>query len=137
MDDGEGRGGARGVSVSSTIDVSPRQVDMGEAPSRIVLDVPFRVIAKVLVSVLVFSLAVSLLHSVRTVLIWVGMAVFIAVALNPAVVRLERPMRRNWAVVTVFLTFVVGLFAVVALLVAPFVNQINALPKTAPKRLGG
>ena len=119
--------------VSSTKDVAPHQVDLTEAPRHVVLDVPFRVIAKVLVSVLVFSLAVSFLHSVRTVLIWVGMAVFIAIALNPAVVRLERVMRRNWAVMTVFFTFVVGLFAVVALLVAPFVNQINALPKTAPQ----
>ena len=39
----------------------------GEAPSRVVLDVPFRVIAKILLSVLVFSIAVSLLDSVRTV----------------------------------------------------------------------
>ena len=117
---------------SSTIDVSPRQVEIGEAPSRVVLDVPFRVIAKVLVSVLVFSIAVSLLDSVRTVLIWLGMAVFIAIALNPAVVRVERLMRRTWAVVTVFFTFVVGLLIVLALLAAPFVSQINDSQKRAP-----
>ena len=107
---------------------------MGEAPSRVVLDVPFRVIAKILVSVLVFSIAVSLLDSVRTVLIWLGMAVFIAIALNPAVVRVERLMRRTWAVVTVFFTFVVGLLIVLALLAAPFVSQINELQKARPKR---
>ena len=106
---------------------------MGEAPSRVVLDVPFRVIAKILVSVLVFSIAVSLLDSVRTVLIWLGMAVFIAIALNPAVVRVERLMRRTWAVVAVFFTFVVGLLIVLALLAAPFVSQINELPKSAPQ----
>ncbi len=106
---------------------------MAEAPRSVVLDIPLRVIAKVLVSVLVFSVAVSLLSSVRTVLVWVGMAVFIAIALNPAVVRVERVMRRNWAVVTVFFVFVAGLLAVLALLVAPFVTQIDTISKTAPQ----
>ncbi len=118
MDNGNDRGG---------------QIEMGKAPNRVVLDVPFRVIAKILASVLAFSIAVSLLDSVRTVLIWLGMAVFIAIALNPAVVRVERLMRRTWAVVTVFFTFVVGLLLVLALLAAPFVSQINELPKSAPQ----
>ncbi len=61
-----------------------------------------------------------------------GMALFIAIALNPAVVRVEQLMRRNWAVVCVFFGFIVGLIVVVTLLVAPFVSQINDLPKTAP-----
>ena len=82
---------------------------------------------------LVFTVAVSLLASVRTVLIWVGLALFIAVALNPAVVQVERVMRRTWAVVTVFLAFVVGLLAVLALLVAPFVGQIHRIPESAPQ----
>src|SRR4051794_26646517 len=42
-------------------------------------------------------------------------------------------MRRTWAVVTVFLAFVVGLLAVLALLVAPFVGQIDRLPESAPQ----
>ena len=89
----------RSVSISSTMDVSPSRVDLGEAPSRVVLDVPFRVIAKILLSVLVFSIAVSLLDSVRTVLIWLGMAVFIAIALNPAVsgLKVDAPAPgRSW-----------------------------------------
>jgi predicted PurR-regulated permease PerM len=39
-------------------------------------------------------------------------------------------MRRTWAVVTVFLAFVVGLLAV-ALLVALFVGQIDRIPESA------
>jgi predicted PurR-regulated permease PerM len=119
--------------VSSTVRLAPRQITVGQTPRQVVLDVPLRVIAKVLFSVLVFTLAVSLLASVRTVLIWVGLALFIAVALNPAVVQVERVMRRTWAVVTVFLGFVVGLLAVLALLVAPFVGQIDRIPESAPQ----
>ena len=85
-------------------------------------------------SVLGFSIAMSLLASVRTVLIWLGMAVFIAIALNPAVVRVERYMRRTWAVVTVFFTFVVAPLLGLALLAAPFVDQINELPKPRHRR---
>jgi putative heme transporter len=121
------------AAVSSTVSIAPRQIAMGEVPRHVVLDVPFRVIAKVLFSVFVFTVAVSLLASVRTVLIWVGLALFIAIALNPAVVQVERVMRRTWAVVTVFLAFVIGLLVVLALLVGPFVGQIDRLPETAPQ----
>ncbi|HET8806514.1 MAG TPA: hypothetical protein VFM47_08585, partial [Gaiellales bacterium] len=85
--------------MSSTVGLRSGHIAVGEVPRHIVLDVPLRVIAKVLFSVLVFTIAVSLLASVRTVLIWVGLALFIAVALNPAVVQVERVMRRTWAVV--------------------------------------
>ena len=106
--------------------------DTTEGPRRLVLDIPLRVVIKVLAAVLVFSVAVALLEGVHTVLIWVGTALFIAIALNPAVVRVERVMRRNLAVLTVFFTFVVGLFAVVALLAAPFVTQIDTISRNAP-----
>jgi predicted PurR-regulated permease PerM len=119
--------------VSSTVGFASGHIAVGETPRQVVLDVPLRVIAKVLFSVFVFTVAVSLLASVRTVLIWVGLALFIAVALNPAVVQVERLMRRTWAVVTVFLAFVVGLMAVLALLVAPFVGQIDRIPESAPE----
>jgi putative heme transporter len=122
-----------GAAVSSTVGFASGHIAVGETPRQVVLDVPLRVIAKLLFSVFVFTVAVSLLASVRTVLIWVGLALFIAVALNPAVVQVERLMRRTWAVVTVFLAFVVGLLAVLALLVAPFVGQIDRIPESAPQ----
>ena len=46
-------------------------------------------------------------------------------------------MRRTWAVVTVFLAFVVGLLAVLALLVAPFIGQIDRIPESAPQAATG
>jgi predicted PurR-regulated permease PerM len=109
--------------VSSTVGLASGKIAVGETPRKVVLDIPLRVIAKVLFSVFVFTIAVSLLASVRTVLIWVGLALFIAVALNPAVVQVERAMRRTWAVVTVFAAFVV----------APFVGQIDRIPESAPQ----
>ena len=105
----------------------------GGRPQRLVVDVPLRVVVKVLVAVLVFTIAVSLLEGVRSVLIWVGTALFIAIALNPAVVRVERMMRRSWAVLTVFFAFLIGLLAVIALLAAPFVSQVDTISKNAPQ----
>jgi predicted PurR-regulated permease PerM len=107
--------------------------DIPGGAQRLVVDVPLRVVVKVLVAVLVFSIAVSLLEGVRSVLIWVGTALFIAIALNPAVVRVEQMMRRTWAVLTVFFAFLIGLIAVVALLAAPFVTQVDQISKEAPQ----
>ena len=97
-----------------------------------VVDIPLRVVVKVLSALFAFTVAVSLLESIRTVIVWVGMALFIAIALNPAVARVERTMRRTWAVVVVFFAFIIGLLAVVGLLAAPFVTQIDAISKNAP-----
>ena len=58
------------ATVSSTVGLRSGHIAVGEVPRHVVLDVPLRVIAKVLFSVLVFTIAVSLLASVRTVLIW-------------------------------------------------------------------
>ena len=51
----------------------------------------------------------SLLETVRSVFIWFGMALFLAVALDPLVAFTERWMRRNIAVLVVFIGFVLGL----------------------------
>ena len=68
---------------------------------RVVLDVPARTVAKVLALLFVFTVGLSLLESVRTVLIWFGIAMFLAIALDPAVALAERRMPRTPAVLLV------------------------------------
>ncbi len=99
---------------------------------RVVVDVQARTVAKVLALLFVFTVGLSLLESVRTVLIWVGIAMFLAIALNPAVALVERRMPRVPAVLLVFATFVVGLLVVIGLLVEPFVSQIDNIVADAP-----
>jgi predicted PurR-regulated permease PerM len=120
------------TSVSVTVPISSRRVAMETQPQRIMLEVQARTVAKVLALVLAFSIVVSLLDTVRTVIVWFGIALFLAVVLNPLVVFTERWMRRTAAVVVVFITFVVGLLMVLALLVGPFVTQIDNIVTDAP-----
>ncbi|MFI5051260.1 MAG: AI-2E family transporter [Gaiellales bacterium] len=120
------------TTVSVTSPISSRRVAMETQPQRVMLEVQARTVAKVLALVLAFSIVVSLLETVRTVIVWFGIALFLAVVLNPLVAFTERWMRRNIAVVVVFISFVVGLLAVLAVLVGPFVTQIDNIVNDAP-----
>jgi predicted PurR-regulated permease PerM len=115
-----------------TVPISRRRVAMEAQPQRIVMDIQARTVAKILALVLAFSIVVSLLDTARTVIVWFGIALFLAVVLNPLVVFAERWMRRNVAVVLVFIGFVVGLLIVLAMLVGPFVTQIDNIVRDAP-----
>jgi len=120
------------TTVSVTSPISRRRVAMETQPQRIMLEVQARTVAKVLALVLAFSIVVSLLDTVRTVIVWFGIALFLAIVLNPLVALTERWMRRPAAVVVVFIVFVVGLLAVLAMLVGPFVTQVDNIVADAP-----
>ena len=120
------------TTVSVTSPISRRRVAMETQPQRIMLEVQARTVAKVLALVLAFSIVVSLLDTVRTVIVWFGIALFLAIVLNPLVAFTERWMRRPAAVVVVFIVFVVGLLAVLAMLVGPFVTQVDNIVADAP-----
>ena len=120
------------TTVSVTTPISSRRVAIETQPQRIMLEVQARTVAKVLALVLAFSIVVSLLDTVRTVIVWFGIALFLAIVLNPLVAFTERWMRRTVAVVVVFIVFVVGLLAVLAMLVGPFVTQVDNIVADAP-----
>ena len=102
------------------------------AGDRVVLDVETRTVVKVLALVLAFEIAVSLMETIRTVLVWSGTALFLAIALNPAVTIVERFMRRTAAVVAVFTGFAAALLVTIALLVQPFVTQVDDIVAATP-----
>lgn len=120
------------TAFSVTSPMANRRVALETQPQRVMLDVQARTVAKILALVLAFSIVVSLLNHVYTVILWFGLALFLAVVLNPLVALAERRMRRTVAVVLVFIVFVVGLLAVVAMLVGPFVSQIDNIVTDAP-----
>ena len=118
--------------VSLTSPLPYRRIALEAQPQRVMFDVRARTVLKLMALVLGFTIAVSLLNTVHTVLIWCGIAFFLAVALNPAVVFAERWMRRTRAVVLVFALFVIGLLLVIVMLVGPFVTQIDNIVVNAP-----
>jgi predicted PurR-regulated permease PerM len=126
------REGETPTAFSVTSPMANRRVALETQPQRVMLDVQARTVAKILALVLAFSIIVSLLDHVYTVILWFGLALFLAVVLNPLVALAERRMRRTVAVVLVFIVFVVGLLAVVAVLVGPFVSQIDNIVTDAP-----
>jgi predicted PurR-regulated permease PerM len=130
---GAGSGPESTTPVSFTASLPYRRVALEAQPQRVVFDIQARTVIKLLALLLAFSITVSLLESVRTVLIWFGIAFFLAVALNPAVKFAERWMPRSRAVPVVFIVFVAGLLLVIVLLVGPFVSQIDNIVADAPR----
>ena len=134
----DGRGpGAVGAGAPGVRDATDPEEKAGRHVTTpggsVLLDVRARTIVKVLVLVLGFEIVVSLMESIRTVLVWTGTALFLAIALNPAVSYVERFVRRTVAVVLVFFAFATGLVAVLAMLVGPFVTQIDNIVADAPR----
>jgi predicted PurR-regulated permease PerM len=105
------------------------------APTRVVFDVSGWAVAKLMTGLLVLGFVTSLASQVRNVLIWMLAAIFLAVALNPLVTRLEPKLGRTGATLAVFTVFTLGLLGVVAALVAPFVTQVDQLTTSLPNAL--
>jgi predicted PurR-regulated permease PerM len=101
-------------------------------PHRVVVDLPARTIARVIVLVLLTAALVDVLAHVTRILIWLATAIFLAVALQPLVRLAERRMPHALAVFAVFggLLLVVALF--LALLIIPIATQVDDLRSAAP-----
>ena len=101
-------------------------------PSRTVIEIQARTVVKVIALVLAAVALVTILSAAREVLILLAVSLFLAVALNPAVVLLQRWMPRGLAVAAVFLGLLVLIALFVAALAIPIVNQTDHLQDAAP-----
>ncbi len=99
---------------------------------RIVIDVPARTVAKVLVLALLFTAAVDVIVQVQQVLTWIGISLFLAIVLTPAVRVASRHLPRTLAVLAVFLVVLALLAAFLAMLIIPISTQVDNLAKAAP-----
>jgi predicted PurR-regulated permease PerM len=97
--------------------------------------VPVRTIAATIGMVLLTILALLLIRAISRVLVWMAVAAFFAVALYPAVNRLDRRVggRRWLATLIVFLGAVVVIVGFIALLVTPLVREGAQLAQRAPE----
>ena len=93
-----------------------------------------RTVLVVLAVVLATALVLRVLWVTRDVLIWAAIAVFLAMALNPAVEWLQARgiRRRGLAVGIVFVGAVLGIVAVGALFVPTLVREVNDFAQAVP-----
>ena len=105
---------------------------MEPAPPRVVIDVPARTIVRIIVLVLLAIAAVEVLSAVSRILVWLAMALFLAVVLQPAVRVAERRLPHTLAVFAVFAGLALVVVGFLALLIIPIASQIDHLRTAAP-----
>ena len=103
-----------------------------EAPERVVVFRP-RTVLVALGVILLVALLLGLVYLAWRVITWVLIAVFLAAALNPAVVRLEaRGVRRGIASAIVFLVALLALTGLGFLVIPPLVTQVQEFVEAVP-----
>ena len=101
-------------------------------PERVLLLRPRMVLQAVLIAIAAIALT-GLILDVKRVLIWIAIALFLALALNPAVEGLVvSGMRRGTAVALVFCGAVLVVGGFLALLVPPLVAQVRDFIEAVP-----
>ena len=108
---------------------------MPEQAQRFILFRPRTIllVAGILIAVYV---VVQLLWSARHILSWIFVALFLAMALNPAVDTLERrTKRRGMSAAIVFLAALAALTGLGFLLIPPLVDQVNEFAEEVPRYL--
>jgi predicted PurR-regulated permease PerM len=95
-------------------------------------ELPARTILRVVVIVVLAVMALYLIYLLRKPLGWVFFATFIAVALSGPVNRLNRHMKRGFAIAIVYLAVVLIPVGLTALVVPPLVTQGTNLAEDLP-----
>lgn len=75
--------------------------------------------------------------SISTILVYIVLAMFVAVALDPLVARLEKRMKRGGAVGIVFGGFALAVTAFAVFVVPPVIGQVIELVRAVPDELAG
>jgi predicted PurR-regulated permease PerM len=99
-----------------------------------VVRVEARTVVNVLVIVLAFALVLEMIWLSREVLTWVLVALFLAIALNPAVEFFQRHgiKRRGYAAAVTLLLLVLALAALGSLFIPTLVHEANDLVRAVP-----
>jgi predicted PurR-regulated permease PerM len=95
-------------------------------------ELPARTIVRVVAIVVLAALALYLLYLLRKPVGWVFTATFIAIAISGPVNRLNRHMRRGFAIAIVYLGLILVPVGLTALVVPPLVTQGTNLAEDLP-----
>src|SRR3954471_15524152 len=104
----------------------------GPRAGRMVIDISGRSVMRIVIGLLALAFIANIAGQMKAVLVWIFAAAFLAIALNPLVVRLEPKMGRRTAATVFFVGFVIGFIAILVALVAPFVTQVDQLTTAVP-----
>ena len=91
-----------------------------------------RQIARIMFTAAAFLVVMYLLVQIRSTLLLLGIAIFLAVALGPAVDLISRWMPRAAAILTVYLLIFLAFVGVLALVVPPVINGASDLSRDIP-----
>ncbi len=122
----------------SAIEEAPLAAPPDREPAgrrRVTVDVSGSAVAKIVAGLLALAFIGDLAGRMRDIFIWTLAALFLAIALNPLVERLEPRIGRRPAATVVFLGFAIGFVAIFAALVAPFVTQVDQLSTGLPQAI--
>ena len=114
---------------------SERSPSLEQGARRIQFDISAWAVVKLMAGLLLLGVVGNVAYQIRDVFVWTAAALFLAVALNPLVARLEPKLGRTAAALLVFLGFVMLLLATLAAFVAPFVTQVDQLRTGLPNAL--
>jgi predicted PurR-regulated permease PerM len=103
--------------------------------SRTTIDITGAAVAKVVIGLLALGFIGDLFARMRDIFVWGLAALFLAIALNPLVERLEPRLGRKPAATVVVLGFVLGFLAILVAFIAPFVTQVDQLSTALPKAI--
>jgi predicted PurR-regulated permease PerM len=91
-----------------------------------------RAILRIVLIIVGVVLCLYLIYRLRRPITWIMIALFLAVALSPAVNFLNRYMRRGLAIAAVYLALLGAVVGLGLLLIPPIVGQVNKLADNAP-----
>src|SRR6476469_716079 len=94
-----------------------------------------RTVLSVLGVLLAVAVALEIVWVARTVVTWILVALFLALAINPAVEWLQRrsPRSRGAAVAVIFVGVLLALAALAALVIPTLVDQVNNFVQDVPR----
>jgi predicted PurR-regulated permease PerM len=95
-------------------------------------DIPPRTIVRVVAIVVLAAISLYLVYLLRKPIGWVLTATFIAIALSGPVNRLNRHVRRGFAIAIVYLALILVPIGLTALVVPPLVTQGTSLAEDLP-----
>jgi predicted PurR-regulated permease PerM len=92
-----------------------------------------RAILRIVLIIVGVVLCLYLIYLLRKPITWIVIALFLAVALSPAVNYLNRFVRRGFAIAAVYLALLGVIVGLGLLLIPPIVSQVNKLADRAPQ----
>ena len=92
-----------------------------------------RAILRIVLIIVGVVLCLYLIYLLRKPLTWIGIALFLSVALSGPVNFLNQYMKRGFAIGTVYLGLLSAIVALGLLLIPPIINQVTKLGDNAPR----